>query len=480
VNTQNLFSSDIDEKTQNEFIKEKNGKKFIVLTQKNISSLLENNKLVFSNITGDIPISLEIDDAFPDIEMQFKDCLEIDLTISNSEIDQLSCTDTNFRSLKIISSIVRNTIAIEGFNDLDPLSINSIIIKETTFQKLRISNSRIDKISIKQALLNNSIIEVQNLITTSLELLGLEGIKEVILNETEIIKGSLKRNKIGKLQLSGLLTSSSTLIVESRIDNLIFTNFMNEGVVYVSNINDVEQKSSVRLNRTKHILQASDSDLGKVHFINCNFFHWFFRFENSSIIDLLVTSSQFPKNADLEWEQTVPNRFENERIVFGQFQKVYEANGDKIKAMYCHRRSLSAYSKDLKQKKDKTSRDYFEIFSLKMNGISNQFEYSALRPLLWMLLFASIFFPWYLFLMGYRPENPIGNCPAIKRWFNLFTNIFEFISPIHKTDFLNDYDLKIVRKATPGASLLDSLTRILFAYLIYQFVQAFRRYGKIK
>ena len=55
---------------------------------------------------------------------------------------------------------------------------------------------------------------------------------------------------------------------------------------------------------------------------------------------------------------------------------------------------------------------------------------------------------------------------------------FEFVNPTHKIDFLKQfaYSTNTVRDSI--ALVLDSLCRITVPLLLYQMIQAFRKYGR--
>jgi hypothetical protein len=59
----------------------------------------------------------------------------------------------------------------------------------------------------------------------------------------------------------------------------------------------------------------------------------------------------------------------------------------------------------------------------------------------------------------------------------LFASSFDFLNPVHKTDFLVDrFDFTL---DIGGLALfIDNISRIIIAYLVYQTIAAFRKFGK--
>jgi hypothetical protein len=63
---------------------------------------------------------------------------------------------------------------------------------------------------------------------------------------------------------------------------------------------------------------------------------------------------------------------------------------------------------------------------------------------------------------------------------DLISQFGEFINPIRKGKFLEIEINEVLTKVhiTPTARIIDFFARLIFAYLIYQMIQAFRKYSK--
>lgn len=104
---------------------------------------------------------------------------------------------------------------------------------------------------------------------------------------------------------------------------------------------------------------------------------------------------------------------------------------------------------------------------LGLNNLSNKHGLSIARPFFWFLGLTILGYILYLASLG-----KIFDCSKPVDW-KLFGYYFSFIDITHRSDFLVD------KEALTGWALtIDSLSKIVVGYLIYQFIAAFRKYGK--
>jgi hypothetical protein len=98
--------------------------------------------------------------------------------------------------------------------------------------------------------------------------------------------------------------------------------------------------------------------------------------------------------------------------------------------------------------------------TLWFNKRTNNFGLSFWKPLCLLLLLSIVFYFFVLcsFLDGYNS--------------NYWRNIFEFLNPTHKVLFINEYHW------SGWSYFWDFLFRIIEGLLIYQTIQAFRKYSK--
>jgi hypothetical protein len=159
------------------------------------------------------------------------------------------------------------------------------------------------------------------------------------------------------------------------------------------------------------------------------------------------------------------------RSAYGQIKKIYENRGDAISANLFFSKEMNAYYDTLSWKADKA-----EIINLLFNKLSTNHGQSWRRGLASALIVGLGFYCLYLYLLGFRIVAH-GN-------FNVFLNLlsyfFDFINPVHKTDFIvteQKYSLPDIRHMGL-ARMCEGISRIFIAYFIYQLIQAFRKHGK--
>jgi uncharacterized protein YjbI with pentapeptide repeats len=218
-------------------------------------------------------------------------------------------------------------------------------------------------------------------------------------------------------------------------------------------------------------LEISSSDLGKGAFLNCDFSSFELDFKNSKILDTFLAGTEMPE------EVSGSNRGDHyqNKIAFGQIKKMYESRGDMVRANDFFVKEMNEYKSSVKWQWNplKSHGENSEIINLYLNRVTNSYGKSWFKPLVWLFfVFGPILYTTYCYLLGFRLDW--SSRPG--DFYNLLGYFIEFLNPLHKADFLklHDSDKEIVSSAV----FIDSISRIILGYLIYQFIQAFRRHGK--
>lgn len=108
----------------------------------------------------------------------------------------------------------------------------------------------------------------------------------------------------------------------------------------------------------------------------------------------------------------------------------------------------------------------WDKFILWVSSKSNNHGLSISHPLGYFLLFTIILYLLYLNDLGFLFNGGEFDPKLIGYY-------FPFIDPTHRNDFL------VEKEELTGWSLaLDYLNKIIVGFLIYQFISAFRKYGK--
>lgn len=278
-------------------------------------------------------------------------------------------------------------------------------------------------------------------------------------NLTKIINA-----KLSALSLSGY--STGELLVENcMIDCWYIRNFSSQLGANFYNIKPIRKETE----ETK--LEIHKSNLDKVWFDNVAFDDYYtISLYRNKFGQTTLTACDFPsKYKDFDKIQTIENihypdrkdknYFKTRYETFLQLKKQLEASGNFYEAQKFQAISHEAL-------KNIENLPYWDRVILKINGLSNNHGLSIKEPFIGTIVLSILFYVLYLWSLG-----RIFNASEID-W-NLFGYYFSFIDITHRTDFL------VNKSELNGFSLtIDFLNKIFVGFLIYQFITAFRKYGR--
>jgi hypothetical protein len=145
--------------------------------------------------------------------------------------------------------------------------------------------------------------------------------------------------------------------------------------------------------------------------------------------------------------------------MFLQLKNALDGTGNGYESLKFQAFSLRALNKV----KGLSSQDQF---LLRLNNLSNRHGLSIARPFLWFVGLSILFYMLYLLSLGRiftrQPFDP-----------TLIGYYFSFLDITHRNDFLVNKD-----KFTASSLAIDYFAKLVFGYLIYQFIAAFRKYSK--
>lgn len=278
-------------------------------------------------------------------------------------------------------------------------------------------------------------------------------------NLTKIINA-----KLLALSLSGYSTGE-LLIENCNIDSWYIRNFSAQLGANFYNIKPFRKETE----ETK--LEIHKSNLDKVWFDNVAFDDYYtISLYRNKFGQTTLTACDFPsKYKDFDKIQTIENihypdrkdknYFKTRYETFLQLKKQLEASGNFYEAQ-----KFQAISHEALKKIENLP--YWDRVILKINGLSNNHGLSIKEPFIGTIVLSILFYVLYLWSLG-----RIFNANEID-W-NLFGYYFSFIDITHRTDFL------VNKSELNGFSLtIDFLNKIIVGFLIYQFIAAFRKYGK--
>ena len=153
------------------------------------------------------------------------------------------------------------------------------------------------------------------------------------------------------------------------------------------------------------------------------------------------------------------NYYKDQYEIFLELKNALETNGNFYEAQ-----KLQAIAHDALSKiNDVTKSDKFILW---MNSWTNNHGLSIKRPVFCFIIFTVLLYISYLYSL-----SRIFNCSEVD--ISLVGYYFSFIDLTHRTDFLADKNEHNAFSLT-----IDFINKIVAGYFIYQFVSAFRKYGK--
>jgi hypothetical protein len=190
------------------------------------------------------------------------------------------------------------------------------------------------------------------------------------------------------------------------------------------------------------------SKLSKANFTSCSFPDQYERFAKF----LAIPNIHYP-------EQLPVNYHKDQYEMLLQLKKAFEATGNYYEGLKLQAISYAALHKI-------SAISAADKFILLLNKLSNNYGLSIKRPIYWFLGITIFFYLIYLWSLGRIFQSSGFDS-------NLLGYYFSFIDITHRSDFLDEKE-----DLTGLALTVDYLNKVVMGYLIYQFIAAFRKYGR--
>lgn len=290
-----------------------------------------------------------------------------------------------------------------------------------------------------------------------------------------------------------------------KVNQIIFDNFNNHGYISFKDLTKSDYyDTSIKVSRLKKEYRRKEnenwvrpvailnskksispklvidySNLGKIDFIGCNLSSFDLEFAYSKITEIFLAGTKMPTSI------TTPKEKENvlysqQRLGYSQIKKIHENRGDSVEAGNYHAREMDSYFNSL---------NYFENgwekFNLLLSKASSYYGQSWKRGLFSLFVVSMILFYCYCHALGYKLALPATDY-TLNNFHELESYLLEFMNPLHKADYIPEQLYIFHHNQKPPleymiprqARLIDILSRIIIGFFLYQFIQAFRRYGK--
>ena len=272
----------------------------------------------------------------------------------------------------------------------------------------------------------------------------------------------ISKAQLHSLTLSGR-TEASISIEESHIDNMYLYEFSPKGQTSFYGINPLAKNETkigihkcnlddvsfdnVRFDQYSRI-SLYRSKLAKAVFTSCDFPDTYSSFERFLPID----NVHYPDRRTL-------SHHKDQYEIFLQLKQALEATGN-----YYEAQKLQSISHEALKRVPSIANDDKTI--LEVNSFSNNHGISISRPFWWFICVSIGFYLLYLLSLGRLFTDSEFDSTLVGYYFS-------FIDITHRTDFLVD------KTEYNGWSLaIDSLAKLIMGFFIYQFIAAFRKYGK--
>jgi hypothetical protein len=429
--------------------------------------------------------------------IDFKNSVKVNEININGTIKSLKISETSFINVCKFEDAEVEKFIISG-GEIGLISF----IKQNFQEKIIISGGEIGEIAIASNL--NNVLEIRPENRMKIGMFNQFAFSQVIIKDD-----IFKMLTIGEIIFVNFVfpKDSSSSFSGFNICSLDFVDFYNYGNISFSNINNGLPKNGELL--------ITNSDLGKMLFMNCDFSKYKMHFESSKITEIFLAGTTMPfsenintfkesnelnisnkrfaltqlkkvfdnrgdsfgatkyNEAELEnWLLAIPKTdLENRKLIFSQLKKMYEGRGDTVKAIEFQGKELDVHRTILSN----AGGQYWERFQLSLNKYSNNFGQSWQWAIGWIVVVGLLFYILYCLSLGFRAGN--SSAEDKQRFWTLASYFFEFINPIRKGEFIklggDDY-----YPISGWARVIDFFWRIVITYLGYQLIQAFRKYSK--
>lgn len=300
---------------------------------------------------------------------------------------------------------------------------------------------------------------------------------------TSSLKGSLRfiNVQINEVELGGLNDSASIMFENGRCNKLTFNRFQNQGHLAFANWAGYEQMNSQ--------LVSVGSNLGATEFQNFPF---------TSFDTISITDSQWSNivTSGVRWftdeqlntpEGNVPqfahskdpvDLSRRKREIYRQLKHACEKQGDRVQALVFKAREMKAFAIEVWSEGRTRESDYWVLLA----GVTNDFGLNWIRPLCLTVFITLLFYPLLVVaaspVLEWWPTFTIDSIQTTVEQMKAYSHIFfQLFNPARVTERM----LPPMPDDAPlhgSVYLLETLHRIILAFLIFQTISAFRKFVK--
>ncbi|SDF55602.1 hypothetical protein SAMN04487996_111136 [Dyadobacter soli] len=352
---------------------------------------------------------------------------------------------------------------------------------------LAFGNMHVTHVSINNSSINWLLVPTKLMEFELFELSGGPG-RLLQINYLSFLDGYFEQTK-------GVSVKPKIVLDNLGLYSIDFASFHNNSLIYVANVEFRERKL---LDLTKDygavstdfrqlcldngimvqtpsfdfpMLRVYNSDLGKINFLSCDFGEMMMVFHASKITEIFLSGTEMPMK--------IEGAFAERQIGYAQLKKVYESRGDSVKSHEYLARELEAHMQSLQRanffKRKRTWHEFFNYLTLWLNRESNNFNTSWGLAFYCLVGAGATLFMCHNFSLGYELAEYPYTLQQLHNFEEIASLFPEFLLPIHKADYISE---AVDMPVTHWSRFWDFLGRVVNGFLLYQLIQAFRKYGK--
>lgn len=279
--------------------------------------------------SGDVVMFNDIE-VEGEIQISNYDSLLACLIIQNTKLKDIYIENSQIHSVYICKNS-----QIQGIRVIENSKIGYSLISNSNIQTIKLKNSRVTILRIEQ---KSKIGKLQlwHSLTQRIRVTDGSFIEHVFcqFSHKEPTQLLLDNSNIGYLDFDDSVYPGFTTfnLSNCKVHTLVFSNFCNYGNVFFSDLkplNDwggtaVFRRGQETVLNTEPTLHITDSDLGKMQFINCDLRQFQkFEFYNSKMLNVFVAASQMPDDKTFclpHGEKNPAKIAQQKRLAYGQFQ----------------------------------------------------------------------------------------------------------------------------------------------------------------
>lgn len=379
-----------------------------------------------------------------------------DLTIKNSTIDGLTQINDNFFSHKlllysttfasqcILTSVETKKLELHGcsFNDGFSFSFRGLEHLKG-FKIVKISSCNFAN---GAEFIGNYRSEAPSFID------------EIKITTSTLLRGFVRffNFKSKEINLTGSNYDSHIVFENVSTNNLRIKALSNYCKLQFTNLSSIEQFNSN--------LSIHDSSLGNTYFVNCDLSCFNeISIKDSMLSEINVTNVDWFTTNQLKFDPQVLNQPKQKRELYRQLKLAMENQGDRIQALSFKRHEMSSYLDETISKKGNYGDKAILILSL-----SNEFGLNWWMPLIFLVYLTFIFSILILLAFSLQGHSVLFILCEFKSIF------FILLNPTHSLNSFFGDNVYI----SGYMYFVDIVYRIIYAYLVFQIVSAFRKFIK--